>query len=142
MTATSAPAAKAGLLTLLRARAALTGVQVEWAHPGQLIEPESVFLLGVQSDEVPATLGQQRRDETYTLEVAVTVHRPGDDPQACEERAWALAAEVEAAVRGDRTLNGAVSEWAMVQGMTQQPFIEGEGRVCEIVVRVECRSRK
>lgn len=138
----SAPAAKAGLLALLAARPALSTVQRSWGHPGELIEKESVLLLGVQSSEQPAQLGQLARDETYSLTVAVCVHQDGDDAQAVEQRAWALAAEVEAAVHDDRTLSGALTGWAGVTAMAQDAFIESGGRTAEVVLTIECRHRK
>lgn len=142
MSASSAPAAKAGLLTLLAARAALNGVQQSWAHPGKNIESETIFLGRVRSTETAAALGRQRRDEDYNIDVIVTVHQAGDDAQTVEERAWTLAGEVEQAVRADPTLNGAVNVRAVINSFDQDLYIESDGRVAEILMTVNVHHRK
>lgn len=134
------PTSKTAILAAIATRSALTGIQQEWAHPGPSIEAESIFLGGVESNDEPATMGNQKRDEFYTVEVIVSVQQGGDDAKTIEVRMWALVAEVEQAIRADSTLGAAVLS-AQIAGKTQRPYIGPEERISEAVVRVKCRAR-
>lgn len=150
MAGSTAPAAKVALLGLLNAAAGLDGVQVSYTHPGVSVEQESIFFLRTILDEVARSLGQQKRRESYIIEVVVTVARDGDDAQAAEERMWALVTEVENVLRPplgpggavSATLGGALNLWAEVEHVEQTPFIEAGQRVSEAIVNVRCRASK
>lgn len=152
-TASTVPAAKAAILTLLQSStvlgAAADPVQVAWAHPGASIAQESVYMGGVQLDQAPHTSGQRIR-ESYLVEIIVDVALDGDDPQAAETRMWALVAGVEACfdtagspARKATTLGGAVNLWAVVETIEQTPYLPGGGqRLSEAVIGVRCESYK
>jgi hypothetical protein len=68
MATSTIPAFKAAFLAVLQARAGLKGVTVtgtKIARPGA----EWVWLRGTRGTQRAAALGQQRREETYKLEV-------------------------------------------------------------------------
>ena len=139
----SAPAAKAGLLALLGARAALDDVQQTWDDPLDSRESESIHLGGeTRIDTEWGPLGQGRLEEEFTFEVFVTVGRQGTDVQGTEERVWELVAEVMDTIRDDLTLNGAV-KWCRVEGAAMQNLVapEGSGWASQAVLTVNCRNR-
>lgn len=142
MAASSAPAAKAALLALLQADAGLSGVQVEYAHPGAAIQQESIFFNRTTENDSSVALGQRKRDEDYTLEVVVSVARDGNDPQGCEERCWALVAAIEDVVRANPDLSRTVSKFALYDGADVTPYVEGGQRITEAVCRVAVSHRK
>jgi hypothetical protein len=150
MAASSAPAAKASLITILTAASGMAGVQIEYSHPGASIQQESVFFGRTFLDEVAGALGQQRRNESYALELVVSVAQDGDNAQVCEERCWALVAVVENALRPptgatgavSANLAGAVNLWAVLESVEMTPTIEGGQRIAEAVCMIRCQHRK
>jgi hypothetical protein len=113
--ASTVPAVKAALLTLLQARPALSSVLVSWSGPTRDEDfttatgaVEMVFLGDANSDETWQDLSPQlRRTETYRLGVTVYAERWGDDPQATEQRVYALWDEVTDTLRDDIAPGGA-----------------------------------
>lgn len=140
MASSTIPTAKAGILTLLAARPALASVQRVWAHPGQLIEKESIFFLEALEEESPAAIGQLKREENYTIDLLVSVLQDGDDAKACEERAWALVAEVETALRAEPKPAAGVL-WATVSAKRLNNFPGPESRTSEITVVISVKAR-
>lgn len=140
MAASTVPAAKAGLLSLLQARPGLAGVQIEWAHPGAHIRDEAVYLGDTDDTQDAVYLGNRARRQRYVVEVVVTVLRRGNDPRAAEERCWELVAEVEDAVRDDPQLAGSV-DVAQVGRIRQRNFPGAQERVAEAIVEVAVESR-
>src|SRR5215218_10858957 len=106
MAASTIPAAKAALLTKLEARAGLADVLIAWSAPVRPpMQSEAIYLDdAVDVEREWVSLGAQRLDERYTLQVRVETTAYGDGSdirRAVEERMWALVAEVEQAVRDD-----------------------------------------
>jgi hypothetical protein len=114
MADSTVPAVKAYLLAEFQNDADLTGVTVKWSAPadGDQYTRDMVWLGDVDQTEVYRAIGQERKDEDYTLEVVVQAYLEGDDPRATEERAWELRAAVAAAIRADLTLGGNLNHWA------------------------------
>lgn len=141
MRASTIPEVKGALLDLLRASGELDGVQVEWAHPGpNALAAEAVYFGDAQATERPVVNGNRRRDESYSLDVVVTVEQYGTDPRPVEERAWALVAAVENVVRD----NPRPTPEALIAGVAakrQANFVDTDGRVSEVVVSVNVRAR-
>lgn len=140
------PAAKAALLTLFReAITDLPAEQVTWGIPRGQLEREWVMIGdGADVQQVDAAVGQQRRDEVYTINVVVSVVRGGlDTARDATERAFAIVAQMEAALRpltqpvlGIPDLISAV--------VTGTPFTErfdGENREAEVTTRIKCHAR-
>jgi hypothetical protein len=82
VSASTAPAAKAALLTIFAAAAGLSGVTLSWDQPTKDSDytGEMIWLGDVQGSENWSSLGAQRREETYTVGLGVYVEQWGDDP--------------------------------------------------------------
>lgn len=149
MASSSVAIVKAALLTTIRARPNLSAIQVEWSHPGAKILKESIFMGPAQfTGETVSGLRPtpRKQDEEYTVPVWVSVLNEGDDAQTAETRMWALAAEVEEAVRaapqlGLSLVDGNGLQWAVVAGKEPREFVEPQGRIAECNIAVQCRAR-
>ncbi len=140
MATTTIPATKAALLTLLQA--ALDDVQVEWGKPSHdALAQESVWFEGTRLTERATAMGQQRRDETYTLELIVSIALDGDDAQACELRMWELVAEIETVVRANPKPIPAPLFDIQFAGAEHRPSQAEGQRISEAVVSIAARSR-
>lgn len=87
---------------------------VRYGDPGPY-DPEDVVSVGdirqrrVEPFGMVGTMQAGSLNEAYTLTVEVDVMRAGDDPAgAATTKAWALASQVETAVRTDPTLGSNV----------------------------------
>ena len=143
----SAPTARANLITALKARAGLSGVQIEPAYPGPRTAAECIHLAKTVWDEefFKLSAGQKKR-ERYYIETIVQVARGGDDPATCDARAWALVSEIESYLTqnagGDMTIGGALNGWAELEPVDHTPgWAEGQ-RVSIIELRVHCTHNK
>lgn len=151
MGASTAPAVKAALFTLLQGDVNLAGVGIDWADPGEAIQQEAIFFGKTTSvDTVAPGMGQRRQEENYEIEVWVYVAVDGGDPQTVEDRAYVLVGELESLVRANNGPGGALSNvitgggWANMSGApkTLTPFIYGAQRVCEALCTVHVKARK
>lgn len=146
MATSTVPALKAALLTRLQADAALAGVTVSWGLPfGNL--PRELVMLGnatvTAPDSMPGhmAMGLGERQESYVLEVKVLVALPADQ-QAVTERAFELAAVVEASLRAWAPEFGSVVSWALVTGSTLEEFVNPNGseREADVTLAVACSA--
>lgn len=151
MSTSTAPAVKNALLGLMQADANLTGVRIDYADPGDEIGQEQIFFGRTLGSEQPAPgMGQRRQEENYEIEVYVYVAADGNDPQAVEDRAYAIVAELETLVRANNGPTGALAAvitgggWAAMSAApeTMTPFTFGGQRVCEALCRVKVKARK
>jgi hypothetical protein len=113
MPVSTAPAVKAALLTQLGARAGLLNVGLNWSAPvdAALYAPsgEDIYLGDVDQTQEYRRLGTLiPKDEHYTVQVIVQVHRAGNDPEGTEQRCWALVGEVENQLRSDPAVNNTI----------------------------------
>lgn len=147
---TTAPTAKANLLTLLQADTDLAGVQVVWAHPGSgNLTREAVYFGATKwQDEWSEVMGPARkRDERYRIEVVFDVASDGDDAQACETRMWALVNRLRQVLHDHPTLSTNTPDdagpvfWALPIPDTQTPAADNNQRVSLCIINVECRAR-
>ena len=143
MAYSSIPAAKAQLLTTLQARPGLVDVLIEWGIPmEQPANRERVYVddaVNVTRDW--AQIGQFTIDEEYTLHIHVEVFQEGDDRRVCEERMWAIVAEVEQAAVLDITLAG-VLKWGAKPGpMDPKCFPYADGWMSNVMLNLECGAR-
>jgi hypothetical protein len=103
----TAPAFKDALFDALAARNGLSGVTVSYGAPLQ--GPREFIALGdISGSQQFAALGALAKDETYTLDVYVSVLREGNQQQQCTERCFAIAAEIEDYLRTNPTVNNTV----------------------------------
>lgn len=147
MAASTIPAAKAALLGALQARVALADCYVAWGLPAKPPpQSEAIYVddaVDVQREWV--SLGAQRLDERYTLQVRVETIAYGDDSalrQSVEERMWVLVAAVEQCVRDDLTLGGTLyGTTATPAGVEPLTFPTDNGWIAHALIRIDCMAR-
>lgn len=100
------PALKAALYDALAARPALAGVQITYGAPLPDPKREFVWLQDVEGEQEASALGHLLRREAMTMTVIVNVMREDRNQQAATERAFAIAAEIEALLRENPALTG------------------------------------
>lgn len=106
-TSSTKAATKAALVERLRSRAGLSGVQVSYSWPGKTVKRESIWCgKAAGASNVPTMRsGRKARDEIYLLDVIIEVIIEGDPDgrgqQIADERALALAAEVDGVLADD-----------------------------------------
>lgn len=152
MSATTAPAVKAALLTLMQADALFVtdAVQVRYAHPGSTIGQDAIYMGKVVEHEAAAALGALRRDEDYDLDVIVDCYRDGPNDtaaQAAEQTCLAYVQELENLIRanpgrGSDAFASIVNGWVVFQSYTVTPYPESAGRLSEAVCVVHVKHRK
>lgn len=152
--ASTISAARVALFNKLEQAAAgggvLSDVQISWGDPLAYEEQEVVALLGISApDEVPASLGNLSRDESYGIEVRIKVYGPEDDAATVDGRAFAMADAVRSVVNVQPpTLSGTV-RFAQVTSQRcdagVQPVLNESGSqtgwICFIDMTVGCSAR-
>ncbi len=118
-------AAEDGLYTAVAARPGFAGVPFDRANPGSALQtPQHVW---IGSSEVTAQTwdvtgaGAQLRQEAFTVQVYIRA--VDTDVRAARDKALTLAGEVEAALRADWTLGGAVFS-ASVAAMRKDAWMD------------------
>ncbi len=147
MAATSAPAVKLALLAAFQASTTFTaaGVDVTYGAPsGTAITQEMIYFGITRERETSAAMGQQRRDERYSVEVIVDVILDGDDPQACEATCLAYVQEIENILRTRAAMAtvAGFSGWCVFGRYEVTPYILEGQRLSEAVIEVEVVNRK
>lgn len=142
--ASAIPAAKASLLTIIRAAVLPLDVasdQVTWGWPAALAQREHVWIDdAVTSDR--DSVGMVSHRELFIVPVVVYVQSEGDDDQSAEERVWVIVGAIEEAIRFDPSLTNAVGvAQATVTGKTPISSIHDATRVVQCVIDVEVHSR-
>lgn len=139
-TYSTAPAFKAALLTALQARTGLAGVTISYGAPLQA--PREFIALGdISGDQEFAALGALRKDETYTLTVYCSVLREGNMQQACTERCFALAAEIETELRSNVTMSGTVRVAELRSPFQLDEFASDQARQSILTLGIEATER-
>jgi hypothetical protein len=141
--ASSVPALKANLASALKARTAFANVQVTYGPPLPSPAREYVWLADVEGDEEPAALGRNRHSEIYGLTVIIQAVREGVDQQAATERAYSFRDEIDAQLRSDITVAGALgSGWAYVGGHFKLEELASDAqRGALLTITVSCEAR-
>lgn len=141
MATSTVTAMKAALLTRLQARQGLSGVQVTYGWPTGAVKRESIMLGGVNGSQTFRTIGATQKMEEYALTVYVTVIREGSgNQQACDERALALMAQIEADLRADPTVNNTVLT-AELAAFDLQPMASAETREARLTLTINVMAR-
>lgn len=142
MAASRIPAARAALLALLTARSGLAGVQVVGEMPAA-IGRELVMLGAADATQEYRTMGGPTgaaKHEAFELDVLVTVLREGRGGSAADTRAFVIFAELEAAIRTDPTLSGAV-DVAQITTYRHEPRVSDTAREAVLNITVRCETR-
>jgi hypothetical protein len=142
MASSTIPAVKAALVSVISA--ALPTVTVTWGIPRGDKGREWVMVGDVPGIQRAAALGRQRRAETYTVEIEVSVVRAGiEKPQNVTERAFAILEEIEDALRADERLGGVANliKAEVVKADLSEGLTASEEQVALIKVGVACEAR-
>ncbi len=137
-----APAAMKQLRTILRARPGLADVKVLIGHPGDPPPKEAIVMFGVDGDQEYRTVGGTRREDEFTIGNSIFITKPGhgeDIAEAALDRATAVLAEVEEALRADKNLSDTVRIAELRNPRLDQGTLE-RGRWCEITFDVFCKA--
>lgn len=148
MATSSIPAAIAGLIATLKASPTLAGVDVFDGPPMAGENPDYMCvghdptdpLTAAEGSQTPASLGNRSREESYEIACSLVAWSGGDSIAERRIRAMALFAGVEAAVRADITLGGAVrtaqvGSYSLLQELTEQ------GASAGLRFRIICSAR-
>jgi hypothetical protein len=144
MATSTIPAVKAAIVSAIQARPALAGVQVTWGIPHDAISREWICVGDVIGSQDSAAIGQQRRDESYTVQVIVNVVRPSLEPaRDVSERCFVLVAEIEQALRplSAPPLGVADLIWALVEKTDLTETFDTDQRTARATVHIACRAR-
>lgn len=145
MTASTIPAFKSALKTALEGHAdvGVAGVLVVWGDPTPAQKAERAFVLMLTADgeQEPGSLGALKRDEEYDQTLLISVLYEGDQQQQAEERAWAIADGVQAAIAADMTLGGVVREAQLVGRVRGESFSDGNRSEGRVFVTVRGKAR-
>ena len=115
MSTSTIPAAIDGLIAALKSNTHLSSVQVIDGQPTTDL-PGDYILIGFGDDtgasvtgsQVPASLGNLRRAETYTINCEISAWQGSTNMKIVRDRAFYILAAVEDVVRSNATLNAAV----------------------------------
>ena len=136
----TAPAFKAALLTALQARSGLSGVTLSYGAPLQGPR-EFIALADLSGSQEFAALGALRKDETYVLDVYVSVLREGNQQQTCTERCCALAAEIEDELRTNVTMSGTVRVAELLSPFQLEEFAGDQARQSILTLGIQATER-
>lgn len=119
--------------------AVLDGIPIEMGFPGADVGREEIWVAEeVDSTQVWETsgAGNQQRRETFTVRVNVFVVESGNDFETLRDRVRDITAEIEAAIRADHTLGGAV--WhAAVAGVERDSGAKKDARLVQRTVLID-----
>lgn len=121
----------------------MAGVQVSYGFPKSPAK-EFVILTDIRDDgEHTATYGAttRSREENYSLFVIVKVEKQTTDQEATTDRAYAIAGEIETALRTDPTQSVPNLLWALIAGVGLQEFGNDQTRMAVLTIRVQCKAR-
>lgn len=131
---------RAALVALLQARAGLAGVQIGYGMPSGALQREHMLLGTVDASQEYRAIGTTRKYEDYTATLHISVTREGTNQQAADERALALLAQVEAALRSDPTVSGTVLT-AEIGRYRMEPLASETTREARITLEIQTRAR-
>lgn len=154
MATSAVPGALAALVSILRAAPELEGVEVVDGPPSVDVSRADFLAIGWTPDgEQSATFvqdfayaGARARDEEFQITSTIDCWSGDADYGALRQRAFAVAAVVENAIRASGanptapTLNGAVLWAHLTQGGLTQSFTD-QGARAALAFTVSCRAR-
>ena len=148
MATSTIPAAIAALVSGLPGATGLTGVDVHDGPPMTGEAPDYVCigfdpvepLTAVEGDQVPASLGNRAREESYEIVCSLAAWSGDTAMSARRARAMQLLAAIEAWLRTNITLGGAVrtaqiASYSLLQEQTDQ------GASAGVRFRIACSAR-
>lgn len=150
MAASAGPAVKSALVSALTTAYAVSDptVLVTYGHPGVVVVPDIVAVMGVEAEQDPGPMrvSPATREERLSVSVVLSAYVGGgqEAQRTVTERAYALLAVLETALRADITLGGVCRKAQLTSYVLAEPDDPDTlalGRVAEIaaVVAVETR---
>lgn len=128
MATSTIPAALDNLIAALKSDTFLNSVQIIDGQPTTDL-PGDYILVGfgddmgssVSGSQVPASLGNLRRQETFQINCEVSAWQGSTVMKTARDRAFSILARVEDVVRSDATLGGSVSfaDFGQMMDVTQ-----------------------
>lgn len=144
----AAPAVKAALFAMLNTAYAAEAVRVTYGHPGRPDDADIVAAMDVWGEQEWAAMraGGATREESLLLSVALSCYVGGgpEAQQPATERAYALLAILETALRADPTLGGTVRSAGLLSHEMVEatsPEVLTRGRVTDISAIVRAVTR-
>ena len=104
-------------------------------------EREMVIVGNVSGDQQWSAIGNQRRDETYTVDLYAVVLWPGYTALEAMERAWEMFAVVETAIRDNVQVGGTGVLWNEIAAPTGDLTVEDEGYAYQVTSALRVRAR-
>lgn len=146
MKLTTAFEARRRIIALLQAQPGLDGVLVTRGAPTEEIQSGRELIYFGDSvtdhDAEFVSLGADRRDEDYLLELNVYVFQEGDDEDATEARCEALCDEIATALQGDLTLGQLLKQALEADSFEQatNPVGSPEGWRATAEISLRCQA--
>lgn len=145
-TTSAVPAFEGALITALRLRQTLAGVQVEPAWPGPETDAEGIYL-GTLEGEGPVTSftaaefksGTQYLDEEAEVPFVCQSYKPGGTAAEAKARAFELLSEVLAALAADPKMSSSVQWTSSVTARTLLEQFE-HGWKCRLSASIQITS--
>lgn len=136
----TAPAFKAALFAALVANSDLADITVSYGAPTQGPR-EFIALADISGTQAFAALGKLTKEETFTLDVYVSVLREGNQQQQCTERCFEIAAELEDYLRANPTVGGTVRIAQLSAPFNLEEFAGDTARQSILTLGVEAAAR-
>lgn len=115
MATSTIPAAIDGLIDIIAAESSLAGIAIIDGQPTTELPPDYIAIgfadeagEAIVGRQDPATLGNLRRSEVYTIACEISAWTGSTVMKTVRDRAFYILAGVENAVRADGTLHGSV----------------------------------
>jgi hypothetical protein len=146
MAGTNAAAAKAALITKIRALSGLGDLQVSYSYPGRTTDRDLVYASRISGTVALSTMrgsGRIKRIEDPVLQLHIEVVRPGEDTtETTEARACAIGAGIENYLAANPTLEDAVTGLLLVavQGFDIESYVDDESSITTMTYQILLKS--
>ena len=148
------PDIKAALVTRFAADDDLSDIQCTWGHPYPDRSEEELIIIGPATEtEIPAGLGTNNREESYNLDIIVSVARASrESQQTLETRAFVIAGHIEDSIvdwRTEESVFNGINGWIIGSAMTTGEVLETHpesgqvtGREASVTITLAVVARK
>jgi hypothetical protein len=136
------PAAKSALVQIITTLVNDSNVMVTYGYPTGEPQREWIMVADVAGQQESAAIGSRHREETYTIDVVVSVLEEAGDNQTSTERAFALAALIEVGLRFTYTnLNGSVRTALVAGPIALRELKRGAKVESQLTISIACTAR-
>ena len=130
------PAVQDQLKTLLAARSALQGILISVGDPATPRPAEFIQIASLIDEWTQEWPVPEQKAESWTQPIHIVVEKASDYVTA-RDRAFAILAEVEAQLHGDRTLSGVAWDANIARGAIGE-IIDSEFKVVVVTINLDC----